>query len=374
LQIGQERQPAIIAARAALSASEIGHLSLYGLKRIAERFTPDLDVRRQQSQRGIAASVAEVLKAQQENTYDVTRLYYEYIYATQQEQTAADIVEQMETFYKSAVRILELEVPDPNVKINEFTLGTLDGIIGEVRDLRDQASVGRRKALAALREAMGVEQEFAFVPADQELPLMGGIVTEELVVSQALARRPELVQAAVVVDVSRLEVCAQAKQTRQQKSPTFASGTDLHARVLPAPVRNGEYRPGAVPPQMPTQLVGNVNDRVARATELAKHQEAAYAKAVGLVKLESINAFLNWESAVERVKDAKARHERLQKLVEKSRAAAATRMDPELLIRNESLASQAQAKYVKAVHDLILAMVALEKVTAGGVYPAFPGR
>lgn len=374
LQIGLERQPAIHAAKASLAQSEIGYLSLFQLRRLAVIVTPDLPVRKQQAQRGIAAGCAEVLKAQQENAYDVTRLYYTYIYATQQEQTAAEIVAQMEVFYKSAEEFLKLEVPDPKVKINEFTLGNLDAIVGEVRDLRDKASVGRKKALYALKEAMGVGPEFEFVPADKELPLMDGAVTQEEVAAHALGRRPELVQAAVVLDVTRLEVCAQAKQTRGQTVDTFARGTDLHARILPAPLRNGEYRPGAVPPEMPTLLVGRVEDRVARAAELVKRQEATYAKTVGLVQLESINAFLTWEEKVERVRDTKLRHERAQELAKKSRAAAQARMDPELVIRTEAQASQAQAKYVQAVYDQILALIALEKVTAGGVVPAFPGR
>jgi hypothetical protein len=74
------------------------------------------------------------------------------------------------------------------------------------------------------------------------------------------------------------------------------------------------------------------------------------------------------------VKDTKERHERQQKLVEKSRAAAAARNDPELLVRNESLASQAQARYVEAVYRQVLALIALERVTGGGVVPPFPGR
>jgi outer membrane protein TolC len=90
--------------------------------------------------------------------------------------------------------------------------------------------------------------------------------------------------------------------------------------------------------------------------------------------LESTNAYLNWESAVNRVKDTKERHERAQKLVEKSRLAAAARMDPEVLVRNESLASQAQSRYVQAVFDELLALIALEKVCGGGIIPAFPGR
>lgn len=374
LAIGQERQPTIQAATASLAAAERGYVALLGLRPIAELLSPDLPVRKQQSQRGLAAACAEVVKVRQENTYDICRLYFTYIYATQQEQTAADIVEQLESFYDIAKKFLELPVPDPKVKVNEFSLGDIDAVIAEVRELREEASTGRKKAYFALKEAMAAPAGFEFVPADRELPLMGGTVDQDTVVNFALTRRAELVQAAVLVDVTRLEVCAQSKLTRRIRANTFASGSDLHSRAIPVAVRNGEYRPGAIAPEMPTEIVGSVADRVDRMTQHARVHEAAYAKVVGLVQLESINAFLNWEQAVRRVKDSREAHERAQALVEKARTAAQTKLEPDLLVRTESLASKAQARYVKAVHDQILALIALEKVTAGGVVPAFTNR
>jgi outer membrane protein TolC len=372
LQIGAGNHPAVRAAAASLAASERGYLALHNLPRLAEFVTPDLCARKQQSQRGVLAAAAEVMKARQENTYDVTRLYFEYVRATQQEQTASEVVEQMEAFYDSAVEFLKLEVPDPRVKINEFTLGTLDGLIGEVRELRDRASTGRKKALNALQEAMAVDYEV--VPADAELPLMTGVVTQEQVVALALSRRAELTQAGALLDVTRLEVTAQAVQKRGVKVDTFASGSDLHARHLPAPLRNGEYRPGVVVPEMPNQLVGRVDDRVARACEYVRRMEAMHDGVVRLVRTEVVNSFLDWQAATEQVRDTRERHERQQKLVEKSRAASAAKMDPELLVRNESLASQAQARYVEAVYRQVLALIALERVTGGGIVPPFPGR
>ncbi len=373
LQIGAENHPAVRAATASLAATERGYLALHNLPRIAEFVTPDLCVRKQQAQRGVTAAAAEVMKARQENAYDVTRLYFDYVYASQQEQTASEVVEQMELFYKQAQEYLKLDLPpNPQVKVNEFTLGTLDALIGQVRDLRGTASTGRKRALNALQEAMGVDYEV--VPADVELPLITGVVTQEQVVALALSRRAELTQAAILLEVTRLEVTAQALQKRGVKVDTFASGSDLHARHLPAPIRNGEYRPGAVVPEMPSQLVGRVEDRVARACEYVRRMEALYDGAARLVRTEVVNAFLEWEAATEQVKDTRERHERQQKLVEKSRAAAAARNDPELLVQNEARASQAQAKYVEAVHRQVRALIALERVTGGGVVPPFPGR
>jgi len=374
LDIGQENQPAVKAAKASLASGERGYLGLQNFSRALELISADLPVRRLQAQKGIVAASAEVLKAQQEVTYDVTRMYFTYVYATQQEVTANDIVEQMETFYRVAEDILKAGVIDPKVKINNFTLYALDDAIGEIRRLRDKASLGRKQALAALKEAMGVDQAFELVPATAELPLMAGTVALEEVTALAMSRRTELVQAAVVLDVTRLEVCAQSKLGHRKTVQTFAAGSDLHSRVLPAPLRNGEYRPGPVAPEMPTILAGSRDDRVSRALALCDRQEAVYEKVVGLVKLEAANAFLTWQSTAERVKEAKVRYDRGLKVLEESRAAAAARNDPELLVKNEALAGKAQAEYLEAVQRLIEALVNLERVTGGGVRPDFPGR
>lgn len=374
LEIGQANQPTVKAAKASLASGERGYLALQNFSRAVELISGDLPVRRLQAQRGIVAASSEVLKAQHEVTYDVTRMFFTYVYATQQEQTAQDIVEQMETFYRVAEDILKAGVIDPKVKINNFTLYALDDAIGEIRRLREKASLGRKQSLAALKEAMGVGQDFELVPATKELPLMAGNVTLGKVTQMALARRTELVQAAVVLDVTRLEVCAQARLNHRKTVQTFAAGSDLHSKVLPTSLRNGEYRPGPVAPEMPTILAGSRDDRVGRALALCDRQEAVYEKVLGLVRLEAEYAFLQWQSTAERVRDAKIRYDRGLKVLEESRAAAAARQDPELLVKNEALAGKAQAEYLEAVQRLIEALINLERVTGGGVRPDFPGR
>ena len=374
LETGQANQPTVKAAKASLASGERGYLALQNFSRALELLSPDLPVRRLQAQKGIVAATAEVVRAQQEVIYDVTRMYFTYVYATQQEQTANDIVEQMETFYRVAEEILKAGVVDPKVKINNFTLYALDDAIGEIRRLRDKATLGRKQSLAALKEAMGVGQDFQLVPSIKELPLMAGSVTLEDVARMAMARRTELIQASVVLDVTRLEVCAQQQLNRRKTVQTFAAGSDLHSRVLPAPLRNGDYRPGPVAPEMPTILAGSREDRVGRALALCDRQEAVYEKAVGLIRLEAANAFLMWESTAHRVKDAKIRYDRGLKVLEESRAAAAARQDPELLVKNEALAGKAQAEYLESVQRLLEALINLERVTGGGVRPDFPGR
>jgi hypothetical protein len=61
-------------------------------------------------------------------------------------------------------------------------------------------------------------------------------------------------------------------------------------------------------------------------------------------------------------------------MVDEAQKVAAVKQDPELLFNNETLAGRAQADYVEAVLEHLKALAALERVTAGGIVPAFPGR
>ena len=368
-------RPAIRAAQFSVLQSQRGAEALDNLGTLAGLLSPDLPVRRQQASKGVMVATADLQKVMHETTQDVTYLYYSYVYARQQEQTANDVIEQLEIYYDVAEGVVRAGVPDPRLKIDQFTLYRLQNTIGEVRQLRTKATTGKRLALAGLRQAMGVDPGREFAPATKELPLMlTGSITKEQVVADALARRPELAQAAGGVDAFRLEVCAQAKLKRRPQAPTLAAGSDLHARALPTPVRDGEYRPGALAPEMPTTLAGKVEDRVARAEALSLRQDAVYDETVNLVRLEAEKAFTTWEAATERVREAKRKFETGRRLVEESRAAAIARQDPDLLVQNESLAGKAQADYVEAVYEHIKSLAALERVTGGAVRVEFPGR
>ena len=372
LAVAARRQPAVLAAQHSLAAAERGYLALLNVNRAAEFFRPDLPIRRHQALRGIAAMTAEVRKAMQEGVWDTTRVYFEYVRATQQEQTATDIVDQLEVYYRVAEGLLEVGIPRP--KLNRFTVYALGDAIAKVRELREKAGYGRRLAVAALAEAMGLEAGEQVYPAATNLPVMCGAVTEEQVVGYALAVRPELVQAAVLVDLSRLEVAAQNAVRLRQSVPTYASGGDLHAKMLPAPVRNGDYRPGAVPPEMPATLVGKREDRVARAVELSLRMDEVYRKAENLTRLDAVKAYLDWKATAERMAAAEKRFERGKRLAEESRSAAATREDPQLLVQNEGLAFEAQAAYVEAVYEHLKALLTLERVTAGQVKAGLADR
>ena len=371
LSIALVRQPNIKAARSSLEASQLGKASLYTVGRLAEKLSPDVPIRRQQADRGVSAAQGALEQVHNETVYDVTRLYWTYVYARQQERTAADVIEQLEVFQKVLEDIIKSGVPG---KLNNFTLYTMRDSIGEVRVLREKAATGQKLALGALREAMGVEPTFDFHPRDVEMPILEGAVTREQVADAAVSRRPELAQAAAGVDAFRLEVCAQRLVKYRKTVPTLASGSDLHKTQVPMAIRNGEYRPGMIPPEMPPNLVGDTESRVARAAELSRKQDAVYEKALALVRLEADNAFTSWQGTTARVREAKARYENARQMVTQAREILAVKQDPELVIRSEALAGRAQAEYLEAVFEHVKSLATLERVTAGAVRPAFAGR
>ena len=375
LAIGRDKQPMIRAAYHSYRAGAVGAGALDRLGFVAGVVTPDLPFRKQQASRGLALGAAEIQKVAQESTQDITVLYYSYVYARRQELTASEIIEQLEIYYELAEGIVKSGVRDPKMRLNQFSLYALQNVISEIKTQRLKAETGRRLALEALRDAMGADAALDFVPATKDLPLMlSGEVTQEQVVSEALARRPELAQAAAGVDAFRLEVCAQASVKRTRQVPTLASGSDLHSKQVPMAVRNGEYKPGALAPEMPVSLVGKTEDRVARATELSLRQDALYDRTAGLVRLEAAKAYLAWDAATRRVYEAKKKYERGRQLVEESRSAAIAKQDPEILVTNEALAGKAQTEYAEAVFEHIKALAALERITAGGIVTQFPGR
>ncbi|MCZ2341414.1 MAG: TolC family protein [Bacteroidales bacterium] len=374
LEIARTNQPTLKAAQQSLAAAQAGLQSLCNIHKFTTILAPEIPTRRQQAQLGVIVAEAEVQKVHQEINYDVSRLYWSFVYARQQQTTADDVITLLDEAIKNAKRILDAGVPDPKGKLNTFSVYALEDTLDDVRKKRVLAVTGQQLALAALKEAMGVEQTTALEPRDTELPVMKGKLVLEEVVRYAIERRPELIQASTGLVAFQLEATAQSQRRFTLQVPTFAAGSDIHSRTLPQPVRNGEYRPGAISPEMPSTLVGRRKDRTLRASVLAGRQESLYEKSLNLVKLEATNTYLSYQSATDRLELTQARYESAKKMVEQARLAAVASQDPELVFRSEALAGKAQAEYLEAVFEHIKVLTALERVTGGAVHPAYPGR
>src|SRR5262249_22235277 len=150
------------------------------------------------------------------------------------------------------------------------------------------------QAMAALRQVMAVDEStFPFRVQDTALPVLEQKVAfgKEMVVEQALTRRPELALAAAGVDAFRLEVYAQGGIPCKRVVTTFASASDLHSKEIPQTMRGKDYRPGGIIPELPPQLVGSKYDRVSRAMAFSQKADAVFESVHNLVVLEAENGF-----------------------------------------------------------------------------------
>lgn len=403
--IALERQPALKAVQNSAAATEAGYRALTKFGTVGTIFSPDLEIRKQQAKRGLMATSAEYQKLHNEVVQDVTRLYYTAVYAHQQQQLAEVVILELESIVDVARDLLKTTKDAKDLEgFNTLKLRMMENGLLEAKKLQATARLGNRKALAGLREVMGVgDQPFPFrlydyydgarrkvdaagkpVLDDKKEPVYDrrGVpvmkqnvdLARERVVELALERRPELVLAAAGVDAFRLEVYAQGRVPFKRVVPTLASGADIHAKEIPAPNRGTDYRPGAIIPEMPTQLVGSKYDRVCRAMAFAQRAEAVYEKARNLVVAEAEGTFYDFELASEKLALARQQRDLSKDIQELVRAAQATTKQKDQLLQAVVIAAKALSDYLTAVHEYLLALAALERVTAGGIRPDFPGR
>jgi outer membrane protein TolC len=376
--IAVERQPALRAVRASQEATGSGQSALNNMGRIGQLLSPDLPIRKQQAERGVIAAAADVQKLHNELVHDVTRLYFTVVYARQQLQLANDIAAQMKEFVKLAEALLNSATPGD---MNQLKLDVMKQGLAEILTLQAQADAGAKQAERALREAMGVQNDrsFRFQLKDRELPLMAQNVTltEDQVVEMALARRPELALAAAAADAFRLEVYAQGAQRFRRTVPTLGAASDIHSRMLPTGSRDPgkDYRPEPIAPEMPPQVVGSKDDRVGRVLAYSHRADAVFEKTRNLMILEAEKSFIDFEMAS---KQLTARQEAFK--AAKSGMGiireqfSDTKMPKDLLLMAYSQSAKSMAAYVESAFFYLQTLAALERVTAGGVRPAFPGR
>lgn len=380
IAVALERQPALKAVQHSIAATEAGYRAITNFGTASTIISPDLEIRKQQAKRGFMASSAEYQKLHNEVVQDVTRLYYTAVYARQQRELADNIVLRMDFLVQVGRAILDDPKLDPKTLegFNVLKLRIMENGLLEAKKLQSTATLGRQKALAGLREVMGVDaRTFPFRIKDDALPVMKQSValTRDRVVELALERRPELVLAAAGVDAFRLEVYAQGRIPFRRVAPTLASGADIHAKEIPQAVRTPtDYRPGGILPEMPTQLVGSKYDRVCRAMAFAQRAEAVYEKARNLIVVEAESTFYDFELAAEKLTLAKQQFELSKDIQKRARDNQDTTRAKDQLLQAEVVAAKAQSDYLQAVQEYILTLAALERITAGGIRPAFPGR
>src|SRR5271156_6825765 len=134
-------------------------------------------------------------------------MYYSAVYARQQFEVAEEVVIGLK-FWRDLVGRIVQGGGDPN--LNQDVVDRLNVYLKLAEAKQVQGQIGMERALAALREAMGVGADCGeFRPFDTKLPVPDVKPDRDTIVCLAVSRRGELVQAMVVADVTRLEICAQ---------------------------------------------------------------------------------------------------------------------------------------------------------------------
>lgn len=370
LSLAQERQPTIAAARASLAAAEEGSRSLQET-RIPSAIIHDLPYRRKQACLGAQIAAARVTQAELETRYAVTRTYYTVIYARQQERVARQVVDHLKATQDIARRVLKSGAS------RDVTTSTVDRVtvyLGLAETRQVQAAEGINQALAALKEAIGLGPECPLQVPDEPLPESAAQPQRAAIIALAQASRPELVQATDVAEVIALEIDAQGTSIRHRVN-TFAIAADLHAHPIPQGISNTEYRPGAIGPEMPPELVGSRTVRMELARAYSARAAAVVDKTRNLIGLEADHTFRQWEEATRKLAPTRNAATTGAKLAEDMRRdfEGQQKVKAEDLVNAEVLAAQAQAQFNETLYQQILALAALERVTAEGFRAGLAG-
>lgn len=369
IQIAHDKHPRIHAASASLASAQAQAQALDNLHR--GPMTKDLCIRREQSSLGVDAAQAALVQTELDVEYAVKRTYFTVIYARMQKKVTDDVVGNLK-FYQERVK----EAVDKGTGKKEWTTNTVDKItiyyrMAESKQI--EAAHGIERAMAALREAMGVGCELCFeVPYDQ-LPITKVTISKCDIIAMALSNRGELVQADNLAAITNLEKDAQCKHCMPGLIPTFAAGADIHSGVVPQGIANGEYRPGGIPPEMPTHIAGKRNDRCKRASALGGKAFAVSDEAHNLVALEAEDAYLKWEDAYQRSqknRDAAESGLRLAKNTQDDFKGDQKESVVDVLT-NEVLAGQARGAYNESLFQYLIALAALERITGGAFHVVY---
>jgi outer membrane protein TolC len=364
IRIALEQQPAIRAGQASLASADASRRAVENL-RIPDFIARELPYRRQQAALGVSVAAAGLEQAQRDTAYAVTRTYYTVQLARAQQKVTADVVSELTDALQNAQRLLGKEGAPRDLTQNSVDKNRAYLRLAQLR--QDEAQEGMKRAVAALREAMGVGPDFRFEIPAEGFPESKVEVDEADIVRLAVTRRGEVTQAALLAEVTCLEVQAQGTSHRPTKT-TFAAVSDIHGKAVPAGVSNTEYRPGALAPEMPTTLVGSRQARMERAQDLSARASAVADKTRNLIALEAEDAFLRWQQASRQLPQAQEASKVSRKLATDTLNdfKGGQNVPYRDVLEAVILAAQAGAADNEARYRQVLALADLERVTAGG--------
>jgi outer membrane protein TolC len=361
-RVALERQPTIAAAQASVALAQARAAGLDKLHAIP-LVASDLPIRRQQAALGVTGAEAQLEQARWDTLYDVTRSYLSVVYARQQIRVA-------DAALRDLARVREQAKDAGKDRVARQAAVYITAVEGR----RETAVEGVGRALAALRESMGLPADACLDVADTSLPDLDVKVCREDVIALALARRGEIVQAATVAEVTGYEVTAQDAKRFGPTARTFAAATDVHALPIPPAGRGTEYAPAALGPEMPTLLVGKRADRVEQARLLSARAGSVVDKTRGLLTLEADDAFHRWQENARRLPRARAAAKDAADLAEELAQNVKDIMQDirfSEVTTAKTIASQLRLEANETHYQLLLSLAALERITAGGLCPGF---
>jgi outer membrane protein TolC len=363
LNIALERQPRIAAARASLAAAEDGKRGLDSLH-VPQVVDPQIAIRRRQACLGVTAAAAALEQAEHETVYAVTRTYFTVIFAREQERVAHGVVDRLGAINEVARGAVQSGAR--NVTSNDVNRTTVYLRLAQAQ--QHKAGQGVKRALVALREAIGMGPECCIDVPPGKLPQLDVHLNECDIVAKALARRGELVQAAIFAQETCLEVEAQGTGVHKRLE-TFAAGADIHSHPVPLGEHNEDYRPGGILPEMPDLLIGCRPERVQHARDLHVRADAVTEVTRNLIALEAEDAYLRWEEASLEVPAAKEAIDSGEQLADdlSKDFTSGLKAKVEDVVNARVLSAQARSRYNEYLYRQILALADIERITAGGV-------
>lgn len=367
LSIARQQQPALQAAAASLAAAQTGQRGLHEI-RFGALLARDLPVRRQQASWGVNAASANLTQVECDTNCAVARTYYSVIYAREQRKVAEQVVLRLKVTVANGETLLGKEgAPDD---LTPVSIAKAKFFLAMSQKKQLEAERGLQRALAGLKEAMGLPPGSEFAVAEDKMPEPLAAVDKTTVINLAVARRGEVAQAESAVNISCLEVSAQSR-LRGVRRPTAAAGGDMHARPIPTGSFGDDYKPGAIGLDFPTMFVGPKATRVQRASELTVRAQAASDKARNLVALDAEDAWLRWEEALAGIKLMTPAVEEIEKSANMAQSAVESGVIKSYrdVLELHVAAAQGRAELNTAKYQHMIALTELERATAGG-YPA----
>jgi outer membrane protein TolC len=362
-----ERHPKVAANRASLAAAQDGLAALENLRLLA-LLDHEIAVRREQAAAGVAAATADLHRIEHEVVYAATRAYFSVVFAREQEKVAHRVVERLQGTHSAAAAALKALVREVTTTDVDRTMVYIR--LAQIKQV--QARQGTKRALAALREAVGLGPGCTIAVAAAQLPQPSAQPRQDEIVTLALAGRDDIHISNLFADITSMEVRAQGTRL-SKRMDTFAAGADIHSHQVPQTVRESEeFRPGSIPPEMPDTLVGCRSDRIKHAESLNARACAAALVTRNLIALEAENAFLLWEQAAEQItlaREAAQTGEKLADSLDKQHAGfRGGRVRVEEVVNAHVLAAQARSQYNEILFRQIIGLAELERVTAGGFH------